>query len=252
MDAMERFAASAGLAALRFSLVLALPGLSPLAWAPMSIRVVLLVALSLTAALLAPIPAQAFANVEWVPAIGQEALVGLTLSLALVLPMAAVSFFGKVVDVQAGFGAAAILNPAASSEGEALIGVALGLLLTVLFFAMDLHHDLLRALMLSLELLPLGQAAVDATPAAVAQAFGQSFALALLLVAPVMLGLFGIDLAVAYATRSMPQANVYFLSLPLKIGAGLLLLAMSLKAAPALVERLFRTALSDSAAVLGA
>ena len=33
---------------------------------------------------------------------------------------------------------------------------------------------------------------------------------------------------------------------------GLLLLAMSLKAAPALVERLFRTALSDSAAVLGA
>ena len=64
--------------------------------------------------------------------------------------------------------------------------------------------------------------------------------------------LFGIDLAVAYATRSMPQANVYFLSLPLKIGAGLLLLAMSLKAAPALVERLFRTALSDSAAVLGA
>jgi flagellar biosynthetic protein FliR len=251
MDAMERFAASAGLAALRFSLVLALPGLSPLAWAPMSIRVVLLVALALTAAFLAPIPEQAIASMDWVRAIGQEIVIGLTLALAVLLPMAAVSFFGKVVDMQAGFGAAAILNPAASTEGEALIGVVLGLLLTVLFFAMDLHHDLLRVLLLSLELLPLGQALADPTPSALAQAFGQVFALALLLVAPVLLGLLGIDLAVAYATRSMPQANVYFLSLPLKIAAGLLLLAMSLQAAPVLVERLFRTALSGSAAVLG-
>lgn len=248
---MERFAASAGLAALRFSLVIALPGLSPLAWAPASIRVLLVLALSLSAALLAPIPAAALADFDWVAAIGQEALVGLSFALAVLLPMGAVSFFGKVIDVQAGFGAAAVLNPAASTEGEALIGVALGLLMTVLFFALDLHHDLLRALMLSLEWLPLGQASIDATPAALAQAFGQAFSLALLLVAPVMLGLFGIDMAVGYATRSMPQANVYFLSLPLKIAAGILLLAMSLKAAPAIVERLFSTALSDSASVLG-
>lgn len=251
MDAMERFAASAGLAALRFSLVIALPGLSPLAWAPASIRVVLVLALSLSAALLAPIPATALADFDWVAAIAQEALIGLSFALAVLLPMGAVSFFGKVIDVQAGFGAAAVLNPAASMEGEALIGVALGLLMTVLFFALDLHHDLLRALMLSLEWLPLGQTMVDATPSAVAQAFGQAFSLALLLVAPVMLGLFGIDMAVGYATRSMPQANVYFLSLPLKIAAGILLLAMSLKAAPAIVERLFSTALSDSASVLG-
>lgn len=251
MDAMERFAASAGLAALRFSLVIALPGLSPLAWAPASIRVVLVLALSLSAALLAPIPATALADFDWVAAIAQEALIGLSFALAVLLPMGAVSFFGKAIDVQTGFGAAAVLNPAASTEGEALIGVALGLLMTVLFFALDLHHDLLRALILSLEWLPLGQATIDVTPAAVAQAFGQAFSLALLLVAPVMLGLFGIDMAVGYATRSMPQANVYFLSLPLKIAAGILLLAMSLKAAPAIVERLFSTALSDSASVLG-
>jgi flagellar biosynthetic protein FliR len=57
-----------------------------------------------------------------------------------------------------------------------------------------------------------------------------------------MLGLFAIDLVAAYASRSMPQANIYFVSLPIKVMAGFVLLAGSLRYAPPLIERLYRDA----------
>jgi flagellar biosynthesis protein FliR len=42
----------------------------------------------------------------------------------------------------------------------------------------------------------------------------------------------------------MPQANVYFVALPLKVMAGFTLLAGSLRFAPPLIERLYRDAFS--------
>jgi flagellar biosynthetic protein FliR len=57
-----------------------------------------------------------------------------------------------------------------------------------------------------------------------------------------MLGLFAIDLIVAYASRSMPQANAYFVALPIKVLAGFMLLAGSLRYAPPLIERMYRDA----------
>jgi flagellar biosynthetic protein FliR len=64
----------------------------------------------------------------------------------------------------------------------------------------------------------------------------------LMVSAPTMLGLFAIDLAVAYASRSMPQANMYFVALPIKVMAGFVLLAGSLRYAPPLIERMYRDA----------
>ncbi len=250
---MERFAVSAGLAAVRYSPLLALPGLSPFAWAPASIRVVLLMALSLGMALLAPvaIDAPVLDGARWVAAVGSELVVGLCLAFAVLVPLAAVSFFGRVIDVQAGFGAAALLNPAASAEGEALIGMALNLLFIALFFALDLHQDLLRFLVASVTLVPLGSVVHLPEPASVAAALSIQFALAVVVVAPVLIGLFVIDVSVAYSTRSMPQANVFFLSLPVKIAAALALLALSLRAAPELVSRMFGRSMSDSLQIMG-
>ena len=71
-------------------------------------------------------------------------------------------------------------------------------------------------------------------------------------VAPVILGLFMLDIGIAYATRSMPQANVYFLALPLKVAVALLLLALTLAFAQALVGRLYFDTLSRVPAVFGA
>src|SRR5690606_15966397 len=108
------------------------------------------------------------------------------------------------------------------------------------FFAFDLHLDLYRMLVASTRVLPLGQARLPGDPAALLGMLGSAFLLALMVVAPVVLGLLAVDAGIAYATRSMPQANVYFLALPLKIAMALLLLAATLPYVPALLARLYR------------
>ncbi|HZR33832.1 MAG TPA: flagellar biosynthetic protein FliR, partial [Nevskia sp.] len=51
------------------------------------------------------------------------------------------------------------------------------------------------------------------------------FAYGLALVMPVVVGLFLVDVTIAVVSRSMPQINIYFVALPLKVFAGLALLA---------------------------
>jgi flagellar biosynthetic protein FliR len=80
---------------------------------------------------------------------------------------------------------------------------------------------------------------------------GSQFLLGLMVVMPVMMGLFAVDVFVAIASRSMPQANIYFLSLPMKVAAVLVLLAASLRLAPTLMARLFRDALDGANTMVG-
>lgn len=253
MDAVERLAGLLALAFLRYLPPVALPGLTPLRWAPPLVRLVLVLGLAWLTVLAMP-QAGATAGLSaagWIVAGIGELGIGLVFGLVLLVPQAALHMSGWLVDVQAGLGAATLFNPGAQGEMQSLVGSALVLLATVLFFTLDLHLDLYRALVASTHVLPLGQAGFRPEPEALMGLLGSSFLLALMLVAPVVLGLLAVDVGVAYATRSMPQANVYFLVLPLKIVVALLLLVATLPFVPALLERLYRDAFARVPALLG-
>ena len=131
------------------------------------------------------------------------------------LPQASLHMGGWSIDVQAGASAAVLFNPAAQGETQSLLGTLLMLVGTVLFFTLDLHLDLYRLLVASAQVLPLGQGG-RLHPDGLFGLLGGSFLLGLVLVAPVVLALLAVDIGAAYATRSMPQANVYFLALPFR------------------------------------
>lgn len=232
------------LAGARFAPVLAIPALSPFAFMPVFVRLALLLALALLTASVAPAGA-ALAGIDQPLALGLSLLgeiaMGLTLALAVVLPGAAIGMAAKVVDVQSGASAVSIFNPAARSV-ESLAGTAMQWVVALVFFAMGLHVFLLRWVLASTHVAPLGSAVLAITPATFVGLLGSQFLLGLAVMAPVVLGLLGIDLAVAFASRSMPQANIYFVALPLKIAAAFLLLAADLRYAPGLIGRVFSQA----------
>jgi flagellar biosynthesis protein FliR len=242
-------------AILRFLPVVAIPSMSPLGWAPPMVRIALLIALAwMTVLSLPSIGAEAHWRMPLglaLAAVG-ELLVGMTFGLALLLPNAALHSAGWLVDMQAGLGASTLFDPGSANAMESLMGRALMLASVVLFFTLDLHLMLFRGLGASLRWLPLGAIDIRLDLAGFFGMLGASFLLGLMVVVPVVLGLFAIDVGVAYATRSMPQANVYFLVLPLKIAAGLFLMAMSTLFAPELIGRLFRDAFQRIPAVFGA
>ncbi|MDE3071453.1 MAG: flagellar biosynthetic protein FliR, partial [Pseudomonadota bacterium] len=140
-----------------------------------------------------------------------------------------------------GIAAASLFNPS-TRVTEALVGTAVQWAGMMVFFATGLHLQLLQGLVASIRVVPLGDGRLVLSPASFAAMLSSQFLLGLMVVIPVVLGLFAIDLAVAYASRSMPQANVYFVALPLKVLSAFVLLAGALRWAPMLIGRLYRDA----------
>lgn len=251
MDPLTQLASVFVLAFLRYTPPIVLPALSPLRWAPGLVRIVLALGMAWLTVLAMPVVKAPDNNpVAWVVAAAGELLIGLVFGLVVAIPQAALHTVGWLLDTQAGFGAATLFNPGSQGEEQSLLGTALVLLATVLFFLLDLHLDLYRMLAASTRVLPVGQGA-HLSPDGLFGLLGSSFVLALAVAAPVLLGLFAVDVGVAYAGRAMPQANIYFLVLPLKIVIALLLLVATLPFMPALLERLFRDAFARAPLLLG-
>ena len=255
ISALLAFVAMGLFASLRYLPVMVISSLSPFSWAPGMVRISLLFALTWLTLLASPVVT--FRD-EWHQPVGLviacagELLLGLTFSLAFMLPNAAMGMSARLADMQAGLSAAALFNPAGQHEPESMLGTIVMLASMVLFFTLDLHLHLFRLLTVSTEIMPLGSMKMHLDFDAFLSMVSSSFLLGLSIVAPVILGLFAVDMGVAYATRSMPQANVYFLALPLKVAVAFLLLAMTLPFFPALIGRLFQDSLARVPAVFGA
>lgn len=235
------------LALLRFAPLLVIPAVTPFSWAPLHVRIMLLFALSALLAGVAPLGA--LPDGLLLPVVS-ELLVGGCYGLAVMLPMAALGLSARVLDVQAGLASASLFNPSLQAN-DTTLGSALSMVGTFAFFALGFHLLVMRSLVESARWLPLGSGGHLPSAAPLFAMLGSQFLLGMMVVMPVILGLFAVDIFVAIASRSMPQANVYFLSLPLKVAAVLVLLAASLRLAPALMGRLFRDALHGANAMVG-
>ena len=125
-------------------------------------------------------------------------------------------------------GQASVLQPDAvlGSQGTAM-GRLLALAAPVLLFATGLHRLPLAAIAGSYRVIPAGQflPAGDTAQTVVAAAAGM-FALALRLAAPFVLAGIVWHVALAAASRLVPQIQVYFLAAPATLLGGLLLLGL--------------------------
>ena len=244
MDSLDVIIPTFLLAMARFAPLLMVPAFTPFNWVPPTIRMCVLLGLAMMALGVAHAPAvQLDPNqpVPFVLAMAAECALGFTLSLSVFLPTAALGFSARVLDIQSGVAAASLFNPESRST-EALAGTVLHWAGMLVFFALGFHLLLMQAMLASIHVIPLGSGGLIVTPDVLLAKLSSQFMLGLMVSAPTMLGLFAIDLAVAYASRSMPQANMYFVALPIKVLAGFVLLAGSLRFAPPLIERMYRDA----------
>jgi len=169
-----------------------------------------------------------------------ELVIGAALAFGLLAALAAFSFGGRLLDLQIGFGVASLIDPTTRSQGP-LLGTLLNLVAIAVFFAADGHHVLLRGLAQSLDRLPPGTALANLEINAVVAQFGVVFASGLTVVAPAVFALLLLDVALAVAARTMPQMNVFIVSMPLKVVVGLLVLALSASYLLPAMQRVFDT-----------
>jgi flagellar biosynthetic protein FliR len=169
-----------------------------------------------------------------------EIVVGAALAFGLAAAFAAFLFAGRLMDFQLGFGIANLIDPVTRTQAP-LIGTGLNMLAVVVFFAVDGHHLLIRALAFSLEHFPPGRFVGELNFGAVVAQFGAMFTLGLALAPPVLFAVLLLDLAFAVASRSMPQMNVFIIAIPFKIVLGLVVLAASLRFAGATMMKVYES-----------
>lgn len=84
-----------------------------------------------------------------------ELLVGTLMGFAVKILFGALAFTGQLIGVQMGFAIANVVDPS-TRENNGLLAQVLNLLGLMLFFALDGHLMMLRALLESFQIVPLG------------------------------------------------------------------------------------------------
>jgi len=167
-----------------------------------------------------------------------ESIVGAAIAAGLFSAFSAFQFAGRLLDFQIGFGIASLVDLATRNNAP-LLGTALSMLAAVFFFAIDGHLALLRLLNLSITKLPPGTGIAELRLDVLVAQFATCFSFGMILVAPVVLCLFLIDIGMAFMSRTMPQMNVFVMSLALKALLGMTVLAISIPFAGNTIHRVF-------------
>lgn len=170
---------------------------------------------------------QANSTGEWVALLVHEGLLGAALAFVGRLVFSAVELGGTLISDQMGFGAANVLDPLTLHQVP-LVAQFQSALTALVFLAIDGHHLVLRHLVDSYALVPVGQAWVgEAALGQLMALASRLFALGLSLAAPVVAAVLMTTLILAVLARVFPQLNVFLLSFPINIALGLMLVGLT-------------------------
>jgi len=158
--------------------------------------------------------------------IGGEAIYGLALGLVASYIFGAVRIGAQICEQEMGLSMANILDPMTEESGEPL-GILMEMIFILLFLAADGHHVFLMTLSRSYETFPAGSIpAIDKLTASIAAAGSTMLILGLRMSAPILAAFLLMMVVLAFLARVAPETNILFLSLPLKVGMGLVMVGI--------------------------
>jgi len=165
---------------------------------------------------------------EAVLLIANEAAYGLALGLVASVVFSAVKLSGRIIERQMGLAMAEVLDPLTGERTQPL-GSLLEMIFILLFLSANGHHLLLLIISKSYEAFPAGSIPTVAVLAGgVVKAGSAMFITGLKLAAPILAAFLLLMVVLAVLARIVPEMNILFISLPLRVGLGLLMVMIFL------------------------
>jgi flagellar biosynthesis protein FliR len=172
-------------------------------------------------------PVVAAEQASVIPAIillAAEAAYGLALGTIASVLFGAVKLSGRIIEDQMGLSMAEILDPLSEERGQPLASF-LEIIFAIAFLAANGHHLLIKVIQRSFELFPAGKIPTMATLAGnLLEATSVMLTAGLRLAAPILAALLVLLVALAILSRIVPEMDIFFISFPLRIILGLILL----------------------------
>ncbi|MBI3090193.1 MAG: flagellar biosynthetic protein FliR [Candidatus Tectomicrobia bacterium] len=208
---------------------------------PMNVRLGFVLIFSLVLLPIIEVPAwplqqSAFALV---PALVAELLIGAILGFTVRLLFAAVQLGGELAGFQMGLAIANVIDPLTQRE-VSVLSQAKNVLAMLLFVTLNIHYWFIYALVRSFQLVPpFGLSLSEPLMETLVRLSGAMFLIGLHLAAPLMATLLFTTVALGLLAKTVPQINVFIMSMPLNIAVGLLVLGASLPMIMGLIQRLY-------------
>jgi len=172
-----------------------------------------------------------FGPIGFVALIIKEVFIGFTLGFVASLVFESIQMAGRIIDVQRGAALAELFAPQLQAPVSELGQFKLQLAI-VLFLTTGAHRIFIAAMLRSFETIPaLGVPKVAGlTPVVpvIVELSGDVIAIAVGLAAPGIVVLLMTDALFGVINRVAPQINVFFLSLPVKMAVGVLIVFLAL------------------------
>ena len=160
--------------------------------------------------------------------IANEATYGLALGLVVTVMFSVVQLAGRIIERQMGLVMAHILDPLTGERTQPL-GSLLEMIFIILFLSANGHHLFLLIISKSYEAFPAGSVpTISVLAGGVITAGSAMFLAGLRLAAPMLAAFLLLLVVLAVLARAVPEMNILFISLPLRVGLGLLMAVMFL------------------------
>ena len=163
---------------------------------------------------------------SFVPLVAIEVTIGLWIGLTARIIMSALQLAGYQIGFASGLANAFAPNMD-MFQGATIVASALLMFELVLIFATDLHHVIIRALLMSYDVFPTGQIMLGDLAGQILKAVDKSFYMGLSLAAPFYVMSMVMNAGLGLANRMMPSLPVFFVAGPIFTGAGVYILAVS-------------------------
>ncbi len=197
---------------------------------PMRIKVAAAVLLSVFFAFVHPLQIKTggISTLKVVLLLAGETTYGLALGLIVVCLFSVVKISGAIIERQMGMTMGNILNPLTGDMGQPL-GDLLEMIFVLLFLGANGHHMLLLIISKSYDAFPAGSIPNIGTLTDGVITAGSAMLIASLrLAAPMLAAFLILMVALALLARLVPEMNILFVSMPIRMGLGLGLTAIFL------------------------
>lgn len=157
-----------------------------------------------------------------------EVTTGLVLGLVSNIAFEVVLMAGSLIDVHIGLSMVNTIDPN-NKTSTTISGNLLHYVALMIFFVVDGHHMLIKSLIESFIILPMGKSLMyPDTMMVLIEVIAKYFVIGLKIAIPIVLIIILTDLCMGLISRAVPQINVMILGMPVKMLVGILAISVSL------------------------
>lgn len=192
---------------------------------PVSVKVAMTLLIAIFFSMIMPsvVKAGQIRTVEAVLLIANEATYGLALGLIVTILFSVIKLGGRIIERQMGLAMAQVLDPLTGERTQPLSSL-LEMIFIILFLSANGHHLFLLIISRSYEAFPAGSIpTIQVLAEGVIKAGSTMFVASLRLAAPMLAAFLLLMVALAVLARIVPEMNILFISLPLRVGLGLMM-----------------------------